>query len=233
MTSPQHPQIDASTEKSPAIRALRAAGPGEYLVEVILDGVVSEHRFVVFEESWGELVQSSQSFRDLLDFPYQEVPTCQAVGAFHRAQRYLAQPGAKAKPAEGRRELTLADVQGLSERRSMHFPGGHLYVALVAYIHGMERGQPDLLYGFTEWLAVTRSRSIALGWSGAVLTETFGREERNLLLEGDPDPERNARAIDLLFEALEEFRQLREQGRVREFIAKFEDMMNHRGDYAL
>jgi len=122
-------------------------------------------------------------------------------------------------------EISMDDIRSLRKRRGMWFPGENLYVVVAAYILGIERAAPHQLEGFEEYVSVTRSKNIVQGWPEGVLAGGgLTPVEIRALMEGEASPEVNDRAITMLFDALDEYANIRLNGSLSSILARFRGM---------
>lgn len=115
-------------------------------------------------------------------------------------------------------------IHELRSSLNLWVTGSGRYIAVAAFVSGLDWATSrEMLDGFQEFVSVTRSKETALGWHVGVLRPSLGDRAREVALGGGDDLE-NSQAIDVLFDALHEFDQLRQQNRVAEIKAQFGDL---------
>lgn len=81
---------------------------------------------------------------------------------------------------------------------------GDSYPMAVGVLTGYELGRPGTLDGFAEWLAARLGIETSLDWPALVLQLAFPGQPTGFRGES-LTPDQGARAVDTLFELLEEF----------------------------
>lgn len=92
-------------------------------------------------------------------------------------------------------------------RPGMFLPGPtHDFWELVAFVRGLEMGQPDLLAGFREYLVLKLDGCDNLAWSSLVIRLAIPDADK-FTTPGAPSrtPAEDRAAMDKLFEVLDEF----------------------------
>lgn len=121
--------------------------------------------------------------------------------------------------------VTLDELFKLERRGGMYLLAPQWYPAIAGYLSGVERADPEVLYGFQEYVSVTYERNAVLAWPSALLN-ACGLEARQVgMLPDDPgEPEAHALAIRTLFSVLRDFAAVVEAGGLDAVIDEFDEL---------
>lgn len=123
--------------------------------------------------------------------------------------------------------LTLGDLIAMERRPYLHLEGATFYPAIVSYLLGVDRADPEVLRGFAEFVSVSYERNCVLAWHAALLRRSGLRFEDVGLESGSYGlVEAHKQAIADLFSTLRDFAEVVQAGGLDAVLAEYQQLAN-------